>query len=378
MRPTMVSPWLRSIAATSFLALASCGGGGGGGSSAPSGGTPPVTPTTAPVAQVSVQRTDATQALQTLHASRSFGSGGLSTLSAARRAAGMLRRVRAGLRVPASLSACSSGLEQSLVTNSNGSQTITEENFYDSTCQTPEQMLVWTVTQSGATLSGPGTITKYTQSGGVVSYQTFTMSFTYTDSTLSQLSQFTIDITSEATSVGGPSIGSTGLSCGVSGTSGSAFSCGMGAVADQSALSQELGFTMTTAASQSSTMSGTMMQSMTTVQTYQGALNALTLAAATFPTWTVSGGSQIDTASATMTESYSTGGMLSSLSFTMTDMQDGATVTITATSTGFTGTIVQTSTGATLATFTVDQFGNGTITYSNGTQGQIVDYVVVS
>jgi hypothetical protein len=41
-----------------------------------------------------------------------------------------------------------------------------------------------------------------------------------------------------------------------------------------------------------------------------------------------------------------------------------------------TGTLTDNSTGGTDATFTVNAQGNGTLTYSNGTQVSIVDYLV--
>ena len=40
------------------------------------------------------------------------------------------------------------------------------------------------------------------------------------------------------------------------------------------------------------------------------------------------------------------------------------------------GAITRTSTGQTLATFTVDTNGNGTITYGNGTTGRIVNWQI--
>lgn len=61
----------------------------------------------------------------------------------------------------------------------------------------------------------------------------------------------------------------------------------------------------------------------------------------------------------------------------MTDNTNGGTFAITGSSNGtVTGTLTNNSTSATVATFTVNAAGNGTLTYGNGTQVQIVDYVV--
>ena len=375
MRPGRTfAPIVGTLALTTIIA--GCGGGGGGGATS---STSPVTATPAPVAQVPVQRTDAAQTLQMLRVlqiSGSLGAPMLTGLSVERRTAGALRLQSGALRLAASTPACNNGSEVSSVTNPNGSSTVVADTFYDSTCQTPEQSFAWTPTLTGSTLAGPATLTKYAQTGSVLSYETSTLSVTFTDTTFAQPSQIAINA-SVATAVGGPSIGALDLSCTIAGPGMSGASCGMGTLADLSSLSEEFGATMTISGSQNLT-GGNTLQASVSAQAYQGSLNGLTLAAGSFPAWTISGGNQIDTASAVVVASYSTGGGASSLSFTMTDAQDGATVTLAVAPTGYAGTITQTSNGATIATFTIDPLGDGTITYSDGTQGQIVDYILIS
>lgn len=371
----MVSPWLRSIAALSCLALASCGGGSGGSAATPpAGGTPPGTGAPAPVTQAAVQRTDAAQSLQMLQASRGLGSGGVTTASVARRAAAQVRRAMStGVRRIASTTPCTSGTVVSTNSTSPTTVTITVQSYYDQLCTALEGTLVWNVTVNPPTsVSGPATMTRYATSGAVVTYETLTLSMTFTDSKLSQLSQLSVDVTTIANSVNGPSVGSYGISCGLVGTS--SLTCGLGAVTNVSTLSVEQGFTLGLTGSGSASS----VQATITAQAYQGALNALSLSPGAFPAWTISGGTLLDSASATVAATYASNGTPTLLAFTMTDAQDQATVTLAATPSGISGTIAQSATGATVATFAIDALGNGTISYSNGTQGQIEDYLIVS
>ncbi|TAM56601.1 hypothetical protein EPN52_13670 [bacterium] len=370
-----ISPWLRSIAVLSILALASCGGGGGGSAAAPpASATPPGTSTPAPVTQAAVQRTDAAQSLQMLQASRGLNSGGVTTASVARRAATQVRRaMSAGVRHVASVGTCTSQTVTSMNQTSSTTATITVQSYYDQSCTSLEGTLVWNLTVNSPTsVSGPATMTRYAASGSVVTYETLSLSMTFTDTTLTQLSQLSVDVTSIASSVNGPSIGSFGIACGLTGAS--SLTCGLGAVANMPSLSVEQGFTLGLTGSESASS----VQATITAQAFQGGLSALTLSPGTFPAWTISGGALLDSASATVAATYASNGTPTSLAFTMTDSQDQATVVLVANSSGIAGTIARTDTGATVATFTIDALGNGTISYSNGTQGQIEDYLIVS
>jgi hypothetical protein len=108
------------------------------------------------------------------------------------------------------------------------------------------------------------------------------------------------------------------------------------------------------------------------VAAYQGAENALSIAQGTFPNWTISPASD-QTASVSLTGAATSTGF----TLTLTDNTNGGTFAITGSNSGaVTGTLTNNSTSATVATFTVNGQGNGTLTYGNGTQVQIVDYVV--
>ena len=56
---------------------------------------------------------------------------------------------------------------------------------------------------------------------------------------------------------------------------------------------------------------------------------------------------------------------------------DRATVSVTATASGISGTVTDTQNAAVVATFTIDPFGFGTISYSNGSTAQIEDFVIL-
>ena len=50
---------------------------------------------------------------------------------------------------------------------------------------------------------------------------------------------------------------------------------------------------------------------------------------------------------------------------------------MTATASGISGTVTDTQNAAVVATFTIDPFGFGTISYSNGSTAQIEDFVIL-
>jgi hypothetical protein len=114
---------------------------------------------------------------------------------------------------------------------------------------------------------------------------------------------------------------------------------------------------------------------------YSGAFNALTLAPATAPAWSITGGTQIVGLTGTARIDYDDGGMVSAgvgTSITITDSVTGLTASLTGNGHGrLTGTV----TGGTLtspATISVDRSGSGTITYSDGTTGIVRDWVILN
>jgi hypothetical protein len=114
---------------------------------------------------------------------------------------------------------------------------------------------------------------------------------------------------------------------------------------------------------------------------HDGALGSLSLAQAAFPNFTVSGGTAADSGTFNGSFTYSPTGVLLAGAFTLTDAAADGTVTANSVgtpATGVNGVITRTSTGQTVATFSVDTNGNGTITYGNGTTGRIVNWQIVS
>jgi len=148
--------------------------------------------------------------------------------------------------------------------------------------------------------------------------------------------------------------------------------CGFGAVDHDQTAGNDLGATVTVTAAVGTTQSGlTNVNVNGSAAGYSGALDALKLAAGTAPNWVISGGTTTDSATLTGALAFNSLGIASSGTMTVTDSADQGSVTFTATSTGDTGAITDTATGKTVATFTVDQSGNGTVTFSNGTTAQI-------
>ncbi|HET7815690.1 MAG TPA: hypothetical protein VFL13_15115, partial [Candidatus Baltobacteraceae bacterium] len=262
-------------------------------------------------------------------------------------------------------SACSNGTE-----NGTGAVTQTDfeagvRTFYDAECaELAEDAYVHETNNtpgSSTTLSVSiaGTVLKKTLSGTVVSYDTVTG----TGNGVFPNLQVTLQFTHAPNQTAAPTA-QYAMACGIAGEGGSSpQSCGLGSVAHVASASADLGTTMslTMTNGTSTTINGT-------VKTYAGALNSMTLAPGTFPAFTISGGQQLSTATLTGTEAATS-------TFTLTDSKTDATVNMTLSQTGaVNGTIVRTSTGASVATFVTDRYGNGTITYSNGTTATITDW----
>lgn len=98
-----------------------------------------------------------------------------------------------------------------------------------------------------------------------------------------------------------------------------------------------------------------------------------------FPSWTIGGGSIVDSVAFNGQFGYTTSGLPVSATLAMSDSADDATVSLSASGTPVTlsGVIKQTSTGTTVATFTVDAYGNGTVAFSNGTTAPISNWNVI-
>ncbi|MGZ3510474.1 MAG: hypothetical protein ACXVAC_19140 [Vulcanimicrobiaceae bacterium] len=371
-----------------MLFLAACGGGGGGGSSSP--GTPPVNnpQPQAKVQTVAVQRALANQALGvTLDTQQAYnfgGGGSTSTFSIVRKSIDALSRkvaaeYRPGMRVAMSgavrpsvvFPPCSNGVEA--VQTQVGSAEIQEYEriFYDTACsQLHQDIFIDAIATSATAAMATGTDSQYTTTGTVFAYNTLQLSITGIGT---GTGTFSVVVT-DAASASAAELGRLGVACNV-GTG--ALGCGFGALVHDGTASQDDGMTVNISASATTSSTGTTVPINGNGGAYFGPLNGMTLSQGTFPAWTLNGGSQVDSASFSGQLSYNTLGYLSGGTLTVSDSADDGTATITASGSSISGAVKQTSTGQTVATFTVDQNGNGTISYNSGATAQISDWQVI-
>lgn len=349
----------RVVAAFAFTAfLAACGGGG----SSPGGVTvpPPIpAPSATGLAQQTVQRSDTQSALTGVQTYEEIAGGGsIGTLTATRSAYRMLAKLNPRKLLSARRSeagaACSNGEEETV-----SGTTITIEQFYDAACTEPEAEIVWTYTQEGDDYTGPATYTMYSTSGATT--ETADVQITFDFSSTGTLTAFAFLLTSIVDQ--GTQLGEAGVAC----AEGSNLTCGVAAIANVAALGSEIG--ANASATVNSSTSTVSMQ----VTDYQGAENALSLAQATIPNWTIAPASDQISSTSMTAQPTSTG-----FTLTLVDNTNGGTFAIAGSSSGtVTGTLTNNANGATVATFTIDAQGNGTLTYtSSGTTASIVNFVV--
>lgn len=358
------------------LGLAACGGGGGG----PAGGgltprAPAPTPTPSPTPSAPTQqseRADAQQALSAYQAaSQITPTGSSSILSVGRRAPYFVAQMRAKQKPDRqTTSACTNGVITSTTQTSPSTATIVVYTYYDSNCVTLWNDLTWNITASNTTVAGPFTYDEYEQSGVQQGYVSGSLSVTL-NSALTAVTQISMQMNDISTSPTAPSQGQLGLACGVT----SSANCGVAMVANIAG-GGEQGATMTMGATETPGTSGTYNVTLNlNAQGYTSGAGAMSIAAGTFPAWTISGGTLVSSLSGTMTAAYAGNGSPTSLSASFTDPMYGTSVALTSTLSGVSGTITKGTTS--YATFSVDMNGHGTISYSDGTTGQIQDWMIV-
>lgn len=257
---------------------------------------------------------------------------------------------------------CSGGETTTIVSNGNGTATETITDYYSANCtgQAADQ-IVWTASEpNSTTLTGPATFTQWSPTGAITGTASATITF-YVTNGGATVTGFSFLLTNVVQN--GTTLGDVGFACSVN-ANGASTACGIAAVANVPSIGAMDGASVSLAV----TTSSVNMQ----IAAYQGAQSTLSIAQGTFPNWTISPSSD-QTASVSITgQATSTG-----FALTLTDSTNGGTFAITGSSNGtVTGTLTNNSTSATVATFTVNSLGNGTLTYGNGTQVQIVDYVV--
>jgi hypothetical protein len=405
----------------SFLALlavavfAACGGGGGSMSpSTGSGGANPTTPnSTTTTAKTQSAANSALSVTGNSLDIDQFGSSGSITSFAIQRA---IAARDGGSTSWASPGSCQNGVEYSQTSPGSGQYNVTIEFFYDNACTQPRKLVTMAINFSSTGGIINGTEELWDMNGNVVDYKTDEGTFAFAANS-HQITQITVERTVAAQPSATP-FSESGFTC-IYNTS-SPVDCGNAVVAtindpqiDPQASSSpgaspsasptasptpyEIGFAgtvqgqfQTPSPSPSPSGAPTMspqfgwnpqpfdLQLTITGTGYTGATQSMTIAPATAPAWSITGGTQITTLSGTATIGFGPSGMMSNANITLVDSADGLTITLTSIAHGGLSGNVTNSSGQTVATVTVDANGDGTIDYTSGAMAQIRDWVILS
>jgi hypothetical protein len=272
---------------------------------------------------------------------------------------------------------CHNGVELTVTVISPTEKIYDEKHFYDKACTTLAREVVSDVVKNGTGYGVTRTAKNFSANGALLS--TRNTSF----STVGASGNFTATIISALTigTATSPSaqFGRTETVATPSGSNVSTITGNSGHVVNDGnpAINESLGHQgVLVSVTKTVDVSGNVTYAGEHDGTFfRGALGSLTLSAT--PPFTVSGGTQYGTASQTGSVVFDSSGNLTSVNVTGT-MLSGDTFAVTSAGSPLvvSGTI-KGSGGNTVATFQVDQFGDGTISYANGTQGLIVDWHVV-
>ena len=352
-----------------------CGGGGGGGGATTGGGAsaPTPIPTPSPVATANVslpatQRTAAQSATSVLAVAvidHTFASGtGPSLLSLDRHVAAVLQGNRRSVAT-----ACTNFQTLDVLASSATGETTESKIYYDAACTKIASDVVDRLTfQShpfGVLLDATGTV--YT-TGGAVEFLTRIGGGIQSTTPSGIIENVTVSVATTATSA---PYATVAYACTLKAATGTlAGPCSQTATIASSPSATEFGealaFTQTlTPGSTSSTVA-----SVGTYQLFNGPPGSIQSVTPLAPTLT--GGTLI--ASGTLSETLTLSGALVQGSIATTDSATRLLTTVTPTTNGYAGTLARD--GKTLATFTIDAFGNGTITYGDGTSGTITGFTI--
>ena len=361
----------------STLAFSACGGGGGssaGGSTSGGGGagggisTPSPVPTTN-VTLPTAQRAAAQSAISVLAVGvidHAFASGtGPSLLSLDRHTAALF----AG-RTSKSIS-CTNGQTLDVLAQSSTGETTEAKIYYDTACtQLASDVIDRLGYQSqprGVTLDA--TAIFYTRTGTVAYTSRITGSL---QATLPSGASESITETL-APNASSPPFETVSYACtlALSGTNLSG-PCTQAAILTPADGSSELGEITTLTQTVTTTATSTTIGATGSYRLISGTPGSIVLTAAPAPTLT--GGTTISTGA--ISEALAFTGSAVSGTLTATDMTTRLTTTIVPAALGYTGTIARD--GTTLASFTIDAFGNGTISYTDGSTGTITGFTITS
>lgn len=403
-----------ALGVATALALSACGGGGGGSSAvpaAPRGGTG-TTPITAQ--QTTTQASVATalqQARTEKWVARFVGPASMShgfrkaVVAHVRRAASLRGAAATPTPSPApsgspspspslspspspsaSPSACDGGTGLAVTQNADGSTTIVETGYYDDSCTMLQYQTTTTISAPNAsgTMSGKGTETDYDVDGKTVTEYDIENSTIYNanpgsgDMVMSVARYANAQAASAANAV---PLDTDYFSC--VDTTANTENIGSASISqDPSVPGQEFG----SLSLNTTTYTGGLFQTNQTVSMTGTTTNLVDptgkLAIAQFPLaagqykWAINGGTLASSTTETQSSTTDAAGNLLSYTDTIADSADDTTTTITENANGsqYTGVIKKTSTGAVLATFTVNQDGNGTITFADGTTEPVQDW----
>jgi len=366
----IASALLAALGLALALALAGCSGGGGGLNAAPSGSSGDTTQsqalTTQEVAQAGteaafdpVEQGDSENGLYNGTMGPTYMSGFVALQSAAD-------------------GNCHNGVERTVTTISATEKKYETKYSYDKACATLARDVVADVISNGTGETVTRIAKNYAANGTLLSTRTTGYSVTGSGGnfTKTETSSLVIGTSSTpaaqygrtetvATATGSKISTVTGNSGHVVGNANPAVNESFGHMA------QLTNLTKTVDTSGNVTFAGARA-----AQEFKGAFGSLTLSTA--PPFAIAPSSaQYGSSSISGTVTFDADGDLTNVSINAT-LFNGNTVAASGSGDPITvaGTI-KNSSGTTIATFTVDQFGDGTISYSNGTQGVIDDWHVV-
>jgi hypothetical protein len=287
---------------------------------------------------------------------------------------------------PAASATCNNGVIFSAST-ATGVTTESIEFFFNASCTLPHRLETLAITPPSSSSdigTAKGSVEVWDQAGGVIGYQTIALNFVWTSNGISEVSQ----LLTEASSPTSAPFAQQGNTCLFH--TAYAVDCGQANAFNVASLNDSLGFTLT-ALGQSMPLSGgfgdgawlggSLAAEQITVagSGYTGATGALTLQPASAPpAWVISGGTPAVALTGTVTVGFGYGDAVSAVNLKLTDAADGLTATLVSSTSGrLIGTVTNAS-GQIVATITLDRSGTGQISFTNGTIGQIQDWIILS
>jgi len=357
----------RLLAAGVALALAACGGGG---STTPS--TPSAPATTPPIQTTSVQRTLVQQTLTSTDQSSQIATFGTNSGS---NALAHLRRSLADMRTMTSI-ACINGTATSIVpTSQTNVAAVTLAGYYDVGCTKLWYTGSGTLTAASSTAGTLAlTATYYTLSGAIYRYVPLTLSIT-------GLGTGSGTFALQASLASGPSaspFANIGVGCSIAPT---ADACSLAEADHLAGLGLDVAVGVNVGAAITNANGGGVTVGLSGNGVANvGSLNATSVISTGTATFGISGGSTVDAAGLAGSLTLTPAGLIVGGTLALSDAADGATVSATynAGSQTISGAVTLNATGATVASYSVNLQGTGSVAYGNGATGTISNWVVQS